>query len=165
MVAVPPICPVISLPLVAAVDAIAWRLRGADEAVRPLGNTGARLLAAAMTATACWLFCGLALVNAVWLAAALFIGSTLPWWGSLDVSNARDVAMHSGTCLLRVLPAALLLWQIGGLWWPLLLAGALGGPVYLAARLLRGGDFVPVAELAWGAVRGAAIAGGITWVF
>ena len=159
--AVPPICPVISLPLVAAVDAIGWRLRGSDEfkAWHGRGATTSRLLTSATTAAGAWLFCDLAPINAAWLAAALFVGCLLSWPATLDMSGWRDVLVHSTVCLGRVLPAALLLWWIGGLWWPLLVAGALGGPAYrLAGSTERG-------ELAWGALRGAAIAGGITWAF
>lgn len=161
MVAISPICAVITVFIVALVDALGWRARGADAVVGRIGNTKARLGSSACTAAACWLFCGLEPVPAVWLWLALFAGSTLPWWDSLGVDTARRIAVHSGTCLLRVLPAAMLLCLISGGAYvsvlPLLLTGLLGGPAYrLAGSTERG-------EMAWGALRGASIAGGLAW--
>lgn len=149
----------LQIALLAMVDAIGWRLRGTAWWAEATGTgaTTARILGGLLVAGACWLLGLLDVAPAVWLAAALWLGATVPWWGSLDMSGPGDVARHSLAGLLRVLPAALLLWWIGGAWWPLLAAGALCGPVYWAAGT------TDRAEPAWGAVRGAAIAGGLAW--
>lgn len=76
------------------------------------GATTIRLIWAAYLAGAAWL-CGLEWQYALALLPAFWLGSILPWWGSLDMTTWQDFVMHSLRGALWTLPAA----------WVLLFAG------------------------------------------
>lgn len=88
------------------------------------------------------------------LVLALWLGSIFGWWRSLDMGShegtaARDVVMHSLRGLVWTGPAALLVWLAGlAAPWPLILAGALCGPIYWTARKLSASYAVQGGE--WG---------------
>jgi hypothetical protein len=138
-----------------------FRLRGSETwaAWTGMGATSIRLLWAGASALAAWTVgeavgAGLALA----LAAALWLGCILPWWDSLGVRTAAEVARHSARGLVWTGPAAAVLALSGaGLAWPLLAVGALCGPVYLACRRLDADYAVQGAEWVWGAMIAAAL--------
>lgn len=98
------------------------------------------------------------------LATALWLGCVAGWWRSLGVRSAWEVAKHSARGVLWTGPAAMVLVLSGlGSPWPLLLAGALCGPIYLAARLVWPWYAVPAGEWAFGGAVSAALLFGVAF--
>lgn len=138
-----------------------FRLRGSSTWFEWTGRgaTSIRLLWAFVSAGAAWLVSGhLEVLTAALLGLGLWLGCILPWWGSLGVRDAWEVAKHSARGLVWVAPAAAALAGLQlGPFWPLLLVGALCGPVYLANRLAWPGYAVQGAEWMWGGMIAAAL--------
>lgn len=134
--------------LCALIGAAAFRLRG-DDILRTWlgwGTLEGRALYASSVALSCTVLTlpvdGWALpLLACALVLALFAGSVIGWWQSLDMgtqtgSLARDMALHSLRGVIWTLPAggvvAVLDIPAGTL---IALSGAAAGPIYAAAML------------------------------
>lgn len=121
----------------AAWAALWWRLRGSAEADAwidlPGGGQSARAICALMIAAPA-LIAGVYLAAA--LTAALFLGMVAAGWGkAMDIGRVAgrrltDALGMSGWGLVATMPTAAVLWWFGLSWWPLLIAGALFGPIY-----------------------------------
>lgn len=143
-----------------AILAAMFRLRGSSTWAEWTGRgaTSARLAWALLSALAVWTVAPhLEWTVIAMLAVALWLGCLPAWWGSLGVRTVAEVALHSLRGLVWTAPAALVVFLHSELWWPLLLAGVLCGPVYLACRLARPTYAVQGAEWTWGGMIAAAL--------
>lgn len=154
--------------LLAAGGAALFRLRGSEafEQWTGRGATTSRLLWAAYLALAAWLMDGAwsaQALAAVGLAAALWLGSIAGWWKSLDMGThegtfAHDLALHSFRGVLWTGPAAMVVVLSGmGTPWPLLVVGALCGPIYAVCRVTERAEWV------FGGGIAAALLGGVAF--
>lgn len=147
-----------------------WRVRGGAWVTLlrlPAGTTKARLATALLVAAPLML----GTPGAAALAPALFLGMVLAGWGdAMDIGRVAgsrwgDAIAMSAWGVLTVLPCAVVAAFLGGVAWPVLVAGVLFGPIYALAwhlpRLPRVPRFAegPTewAEAACGAAIGAAL--------
>lgn len=154
-----------------------FRLRGSEtwHEWTGRGATSIRAVLAAYLALAAWLadngtaaaWSGATAPFPLWLfvlALAIWLGCIAGWWHSLGVASASEVARHSARGLLFVIFGAAVLGMSGlGTPWPLMVAGASCGPIYLAVRLLRPSYAIPGAEFVFGGVFSLALLGGVAW--
>lgn len=155
--------------------ALWWRLRGSSAGDAwlhlPVGGQIIRATCALMIAAPA-LIAGMYLAAA--LAVALFVGMAAAGWGkAMDIGRVAgkriaDAVTMSGWGLVAVAPSVGVFWWFGLSWWPLLIAGALFGPIYALCwwigdvrglprvRLLAAGP-TEWAEVFVGAVIGAAL--------
>lgn len=131
-------------------------------------TTADTLWAAAMAALAFW--AGMKWYGAVAVGLGLWLGARPGWWQSLSLGrNAADGAeglqylRHATRGMLWVLGGAFGAWLGGASYVPLLIAGFLCVPAYVAGYALREGDTSPytnptaVGEMLFGAAIGAAV--------
>lgn len=163
------------LPLAVALPAIGRRIAGGglNEVFRPagprvMGDTPARLIFGLTCAAAAWLV-GVALIPALCLIVAIWLGSTVGNFGAIALGrggtswldDAPLLALHG---LAGVALAAIDVGLAGLAWWWVIVSGVMIVPAYeigwrLAgahdADALRGLDSGPdVGELLWGATIG-----------
>lgn len=147
-----------------------WRVRGGAWVTLlrlPAGTTKARFAVAVLVAAPLML----AMPGAATIAPALFLGLVLAGWGdAMDIgriagSRWGDAIGMSAWGMVTVLPSAVVTAVLGGVAWPVLLAGVLFGPIYALAWHLPRLPDVPRfaagptewAEAACGAAIGAAL--------
>lgn len=159
-----PITNILAIAGSTAISAFAWRVRGgAWETLLklPPGTTKARL--------ACSVAMTLPLAPALDLwtpaaAATLFAGMALSGWGNvMDIGRnggkrLLEVLGMSGWGLIAVAPIVALYVYLGLAWQPLLLAGALFGPIYAFWWNLQ--DFPEVRNFAHGPTEWAEVSVG-----
>lgn len=141
------------------------------------GKTTADLLwAISMGLVAAW--AGMKWYGAVAVCLGLWLGARPGWWQSLSLGrNAADgpeglqYLRHATRGMLWVAGGAFGAWLGGASYVPLLIAGLMCVPAYVAGYALREGDGSPytnptaVGEMLFGAAIGAAVVAGpkVTW--
>lgn len=131
------------------------------------GATTARIVCWSLPLAAlAWVMTPLPLWWCAALAAALWAGSLLGWWGSIDLGRHEgewraDFIAHTARGLLWAAPAGLVLIFAGGMGWPLWIAGLLCGAAYEVGWRAYPARATEIGEGLFGAMIGAALAFGL----